>query len=101
MTDDAERDAAVAAAREAADLAIRDASAALHDLELFMGVVGFASVLPVSLPFQVFAMAIGGVEHCGLIVATFERVATASNRRCGPRSHRRGPRRAWAGSARS
>lgn len=41
-------------------------------LQVFMAIVGFASVLPVSLPFQIYAMAMGGVEHCGMIVAAFE-----------------------------
>jgi hypothetical protein len=41
-------------------------------LRVFVAIVGFASVIPVSLPFQVYAMAIGGVEHCGMIVAGFE-----------------------------
>jgi len=41
-------------------------------LQVFMAIVGFSSVLPVSLPFQIYAMAMGGVEHCGMIVAAFE-----------------------------
>lgn len=44
----------------------------LELLQVFMAIVGFAGVLPVSLPFQIYAMAIGGVAHCGMIVATFE-----------------------------
>ena len=41
-------------------------------LQVYMFIVGFASVLPVSLPFQIYAMGMGGVEHCGMIVAAFE-----------------------------
>mmetsp|Transcript_1383 Transcript_1383/g.3912 ORF Transcript_1383/g.3912 Transcript_1383/m.3912 type:complete len:605 (-) Transcript_1383:192-2006(-) len=41
-------------------------------LQVFMAIVGFASVLPVSLPFQIYAMAMGGVDHCGMLVAAFE-----------------------------
>ena len=44
-------------------------------LKVFMAIVGFAGVLPVSLPFQIYAMAIGGVTHCGMLVAAFEGVA--------------------------
>jgi len=47
-------------------------SVSLGGLHLFMAVIGFASVLPVSLPFQVYSMAMGGVKHCAVIVATFE-----------------------------
>jgi sugar phosphate permease len=47
----------------------------MTNLHIFMGVIGFAGVLPVSLPFQVYAMAVGGVKHCAVIVATFEFVA--------------------------
>jgi len=41
-------------------------------LYTFMIVTGFSSVLPVSLPFQVYAISIGGVKHTGLIVSIFE-----------------------------
>lgn len=44
----------------------------MYNLQVFMSIVGFAGVLPVSLPFQIYAMAIGGVPHCGMLVATFE-----------------------------
>jgi len=44
-------------------------------LYIFMGTIGFASVLPVSLVFQVYAMAIGGVKHCGSFIAAIEFVA--------------------------
>jgi len=47
----------------------------LMSLQIFMAIVGFASVLPVSLPFQIYSMAIGGTRHCGMLVATFECVA--------------------------
>jgi len=44
----------------------------LVGLKVFAGIVGFANVLPISLPFQIYAMALGGVEHCGMLVAGFE-----------------------------
>ena len=44
-------------------------------LHVWMGIIGFASVLPVSLPFQVYSMAIGGVKHCAMIVGIFEFVS--------------------------
>lgn len=44
-------------------------------LYIFMTTIGFASVLPVSLVFQVYSMAIGGVKHCGMFSASFEFVA--------------------------
>ena len=47
-------------------------SVSMVALQVFMATVGFASVLPVSLPFQIYSMAIGGVAHCGMLVATFE-----------------------------
>jgi sugar phosphate permease len=47
----------------------------MASLYIFMSTIGFASVLPVSLVFQVYAMAIGGVKHCGMFTAAFEFVA--------------------------
>jgi len=47
-------------------------STSMGMMHVFMGTIGFASVLPVSLPFQVYAMAVGGVKHCAVIVAMFE-----------------------------
>lgn len=44
----------------------------MEGLHVFMAIIGFASVLPVSLPFQVYSMAMGGVTHAGMLVATFE-----------------------------
>ena len=41
-------------------------------LYIFMVLIGFASVLPVSLPFQVYAISSGGVRHTGLIISVFE-----------------------------
>ena len=41
-------------------------------LSVFMGFAGFAAVLPVALPFQIYSMAIGGVRHVGLLIAAFE-----------------------------
>ena len=50
-------------------------SVSMTGLHIFMGIIGFSSVLPVSLPFLVYSMAVGGVKHCAVIVATFEFVA--------------------------
>jgi len=50
-------------------------SVSLGKLHIFMGIIGFAGVLPTSLPFQVFSMGVGGVKHCAVVVAIFEFVA--------------------------
>lgn len=50
-------------------------SVTMGSLYIFMAIIGFASVLPVSLVFAIYSMAIGGVRHCGTFVAAFEFVA--------------------------
>ena len=47
----------------------------MGSLYAFMITIGFASVLPVSLVFAIYSMAIGGVKHVGMFVAAFEFVA--------------------------
>lgn len=47
-------------------------SASMTKLHVFMATIGFASVLPVSLPFQVYSMGMGGARHCGVLVGVFE-----------------------------
>jgi len=44
-------------------------------LYIFMIVIGFSSILPASLPFQVYAISRGGVKHTGLLVSIFELAA--------------------------
>jgi hypothetical protein len=44
----------------------------LPALQVFMVVSGFSAVIPVALPFQMYAISNGGSRHVGLLIAAFE-----------------------------